>query len=504
MSNPPQQLQGKRRRCYRIAMVSDFFYPRLGGVENHIYSLAHELIRLGHHVVVITHAYRKEGMHGVHFLHKKDNHGSISTSTSTNNSNKSDNGTTLKVYYCPIVPMVDEDSLPTFTATLPLLRWIWHRERIDLVHAHQATSTLANESVVYACALGWPAVYTDHSLFNLHDLAGIILGRVQTTTLATVDAAIGVSRACRTNLQQRTQLDDARLFVVTNGVAAHNFLPDPSKRRTGACGTRITVVVVSRLAYRKGVDLLMGILPDICHTFAQVNFLVAGDGNKRVALQEVVASHGLEERVTFLGALAHAQVRDVLVQGHIFLNCSLTESFCIAILEAACAGLAVVTTNVGGIPEVLPDDLVILADPTVPAMVQALRGAIQRQAQLGTEENISSVTDTALANHARLASMYSWQRVATETLQVYDFAVRQPRKSLVERLECYTAVGLGGIGLTAFVVAWLAVTLELWANLVVWLQPARRIDVLPLPNKVVEPAMVDRSKSAGVDKAHVE
>lgn len=42
----------------------------------------------------------------------------------------------------------------------------------------------------------------------------------------------------------------------------------------------------------------------------------------------------------------------MLVRGHIFLNCSLTESFCIAILEAACCGLFVVSTRVGGVPEV--------------------------------------------------------------------------------------------------------------------------------------------------------
>lgn len=44
----------------------------------------------------------------------------------------------------------------------------------------------------------------------------------------------------------------------------------------------------------------------------------------------------------------------MLTQGHIFLNTSLTESFGIAILEAACAGLYVVSTQVGGVPEVLP------------------------------------------------------------------------------------------------------------------------------------------------------
>jgi phosphatidylinositol glycan class A protein len=45
------------RKRHRIAMVCDFFFPRLGGVEMHIWSLSQHLIRLGHKVIVITHAY---------------------------------------------------------------------------------------------------------------------------------------------------------------------------------------------------------------------------------------------------------------------------------------------------------------------------------------------------------------------------------------------------------------------------------------------------------------
>jgi len=45
------------------------------------------------------------------------------------------------------------------------------------------------------------------------------------------------------------------------------------------------------------------------------------------------------------------------------LNTSLTEAFGIAILEAACAGLYVVSTRVGGAPEVLPEDMISFAKP---------------------------------------------------------------------------------------------------------------------------------------------
>ena len=45
------------------------------------------------------------------------------------------------------------------------------------------------------------------------------------------------------------------------------------------------------------------------------------------------------------------------------MNTSLTESFGIAMLEAACAGLYVVSTRVGGVPEILPEDMISFAEP---------------------------------------------------------------------------------------------------------------------------------------------
>lgn len=51
------------------------------------------------------------------------------------------------------------------------------------------------------------------------------------------------------------------------------------------------------------------------------------------------------------------------MRGQIFLNTSLTEAFGIAILEAATAGLLVVSTRVGGVPEILPEDMIVFAQP---------------------------------------------------------------------------------------------------------------------------------------------
>ena len=80
-----------------------------------------------------------------------------------------------------------------------------------------------------------------------------------------------------------------------------------------------------------------------------------------IDLLQMREKHFLQDRVELLGPVPPQGVRDVLVRGHIFLNTSLTEAFGIAILEAACAGLYVVSTRVGGVPEILPEDMVSFA-----------------------------------------------------------------------------------------------------------------------------------------------
>ncbi|KAL3530537.1 hypothetical protein ACH5RR_009859 [Cinchona calisaya] len=104
----------------RILMVSDFFYPNFGGVENHIYYLSQCLIGLGHKVVVMSHAY--------------SNCSRVRYMTGD-----------LKVYYVPWKPFLMQNTLSTFCGTLPMIRTILIRERISVVHGHQAFSTLCHE-----------------------------------------------------------------------------------------------------------------------------------------------------------------------------------------------------------------------------------------------------------------------------------------------------------------------------------------------------------------------
>ncbi|KAK3224134.1 hypothetical protein Dsin_011159 [Dipteronia sinensis] len=355
-----------------ILMVSDFFYPNFGGVENHIYYLSQCLLKLGHKVVVVTHAYGN--LSGVRYMTGG-----------------------LKVYYIPWRPFLMQNTFPTFYGTLPIIRTILSREKISLVHGHQAFSTLCHEALMHARTMGYKAVFTDHSLYGFADLGSIHMNKVLLFTLADVSQAICVSHTGKENTVLRSGLPPEKVFVIPNAVDTAMFKPAPKPPDRN----EIIIVVISRLVYRKGADLLVEVIPEVCRIYPNVRFIVGGDGPKRVRLEEMREKHSLQDRVKMFGSVPHAQVRSVLISGHIFLNSSLTEAFCIAILEAASCGLLTVSTRVGGVPEVLPDDMIVLAEPDPEDMVLAIRKAIAILPKIDPQ-----------VMHDRMKKLYNWQDVA--------------------------------------------------------------------------------------------
>ncbi|CAA0809784.1 UDP-Glycosyltransferase superfamily protein, partial [Striga hermonthica] len=382
------------RERLRILMVSDFFFPNFGGVENHIYYLSQCLMKLGHKVVVMTHAYNNRS--GVRYMTGG-----------------------LKVYYVPWKPFLMQNTLPTFYGTLPIVRTIIIRERISLVHGHQAFSTLCHEALMHARTMGFKVVFTDHSLYGFADVGSIHMNKVLQFTLADVTQAICVSHMSKENTVLRSGLPPEKVFVIPNAVDTAMF--KPARERISA--DEVVIIVISRLVYRKGVDLLVEVIPEVCRLHPNVRFIIGGDGPKKVRLDEMREKHSLQDKVDMLGAVPHAEVQSVLVKGHIFLNSSLTEAFCIAILEAASCGLLTVSTRVGGVPEVLPDDMIVLSEPDPNDMVLAIMKAIHLLPQIDPQ-----------AMHDRMKKLYSWHDVAKRTEIVYNRALKCSNQTLVERL----------------------------------------------------------------------
>uniref|UniRef100_A0A4X1UTT2 Phosphatidylinositol glycan anchor biosynthesis class A n=2 Tax=Sus scrofa TaxID=9823 RepID=A0A4X1UTT2_PIG len=171
-------------------------------------------------------------------------------------------------------------------------------------------------------------------------------------------------------------------------------------------------------------------------------------------------------RVRLLGALEHKDVRNVLVQGHIFLNTSLTEAFCMAIVEAASCGLQVVSTRVGGIPEVLPESLIILCEPSVKSLCEGLEKAISqlKSGALPPPESIHNIVKT----------FYTWRNVAERTEKVYDRVAGEAVLPMDKRLDRLIS-HCGPV--TGCIFALLAVFNFLFLVFLRWMTPDSIIDV---------------------------
>ncbi|CEO95431.1 phosphatidylinositol N-acetylglucosaminyltransferase [Plasmodiophora brassicae] len=428
----PWQRPGKR---LSIALISDFSYPRMGGVEMHQYYLAQGLIRRKHKVILISGTYDNERQ-GVRYLSQG-----------------------LKVYYCPLRVIVQQATPPTLFAFLPLLRNILIREKIDIVHGHQSTSFMSAEGILFAKTMGYKAVYTDHSLFGFADIGAVHINKMIKFWLSEIDHVICVSHTSRENLVLRAYLDPREISVIPNAVDATKFTPDPK----GAPPTkdRVIIVILSRLVYRKGIDLVIDVIPAICARFPSVNFVIGGDGPKRINLEEMREKYQLHDRIEMLGAIQHCNVRDVLVKGHIFLNCSLTEAFCIAILEAVSCGLYTVSTRVGGISEVLPESMITLTEPNARDIIEALSLAISR---------VRRVRPQAL--HEQVKRMYNWNSVAERTERVYYQVMKNRPEPLSVRLRRYYDCG----PVSGFVFCAVIALCYLWVALIEWIFPKDDID----------------------------
>jgi phosphatidylinositol glycan class A protein len=274
---------------------------------------------------------------------------------------------------------------------------------------------------------GLRTVFTDHSLFPFADAVGVLTNKLLASALRTADAVICVSHTGRENTVLRAELEPERVSVIPNALVPSQFAPAPE-----LAGDDITIVVISRLVYRKGIDLLVASAPAICDLFPRVRFLVGGDGPKMVDLLQMREKYELQDRITLLGAVRPADVRSLLVRGHIYLNTSLTEAFGTGMIEAACAGLFVVATRVGGVPEILPRDMIEFARADEDDVVRALTHAIH---------TIQNGQHDPMRAHERVKTMYSWAAVAERTEQVYYRVLSSPPKTPFERLAAHYAGG---------------------------------------------------------------
>ena len=145
--------------------------------------------------------------------------------------------------------------------------------------------------------------------------------------------------------------------------------------------------------------------------FEDARLIVAGDGSQRSELEALAQQLNLRH-TEFLGLVSPEQMSELYDEADIFLNGSEIDSMPLSILEAFAAGLAVVTTDAGGIPWLVTDGETGLIVP---------RGDHQSLAKSCLRLLADERLATALVNNARReCEKYSWPTVRDQWLRLYD------------------------------------------------------------------------------------
>lgn len=134
------------------------------------------------------------------------------------------------------------------------------------------------------------------------------------------------------------------------------FDPKPLEK-VGTPSRPLRVLSVGRLEWKKGYEFALQAVKLLFDESIEFEYRVVGDGEYKHALYFARRQLGLENAVSFLGAIPHERVLSHLAWADIFLHAAVSEGFCNAVLEAQAAGLPVVCSDADGLAENVADGL---------------------------------------------------------------------------------------------------------------------------------------------------
>ena len=235
-----------------------------------------------------------------------------------------------------------------------------------------------------------------------------------------IDQVVVVNRAMREKVRLKS------LHVVNNGIPLMENTIGPktplNPQIVDFCRGGHTIGAVGRLSPEKGFVVLLDAMHEVAKTNPEARLVILGEGHERSALEAKIKNLGIEERVLMPGYVANA--RHYLPLFRVFALSSLTEGLPIVILEAMQAGVPIVATRVGGIPEVLKEGE---AGKLVPANhAQGLMEGIQEL--LNDDSLVATITDSA---RNLLETKYSATSMALNYSRIYDGLVRRRCNNLI-------------------------------------------------------------------------
>lgn len=366
----------------RVALLTEFYYPHLGGVTEHVHNLAKQFNADGHPTLIVT-ADMRDVSHDEPWVRRI--------------------GTSRVVY--------SSGSFARVTTGVGLrrrLRELFRSERIDVVHLHGPLApTFGLVGDLAAHDLGIPVVGTFHSWFPSSALYRIFRGPLQ-RRFDRYAAAIAVSHPA---VEAHSRYFEADWEVIPNGVDTDFFHHADRRPYDATDGPKL--LFLGRLDPRNGLDTALRAMPQILEAFPRARLTVAGSGPLmrfyRKEATPVAAS------VDFLGHVNGTRPQ-VYAGADLYLCPTTKASFGITLLEAMACGTPQAVSDITGFRELVDGGreavLVPLNDPRAWARATIdLLSDPARRAAMGIAGR-----DKALA--------FAWPRVAERVMNVYRRVTR--------------------------------------------------------------------------------
>jgi glycosyltransferase involved in cell wall biosynthesis len=306
----------------------------------------------------------------------------------------------------PFLPGVGPRSVVAFLRTLPSDVWrlasLIRKRRIEVINAH--FPDLNMWVIALLKALG---VFRGTLLLSFHgaDVVGISETRgihraAWRALISRADRVVACSEALASDLVSFAPR--ARVVAIHNGVDLQLFGRPCSGRPV-----RRRILHVGKFERKKGQDVILEAFRVLLQRVPDASLVLVGaEGPELAHVRAQVGRLGLEGSVEIHVNVPHEQVPYFMERADLFLLPSRSEPFGIVLLEAGAAGLPVVASRVGGIPELIEDGRTGLLLPPDDAV--ALEHAMRR---VLTEPEMAD--RLALAWHDRVVSGWSWDRTCT-------------------------------------------------------------------------------------------
>ncbi len=254
--------------------------------------------------------------------------------------------------------------------------WLFPRSSIVHVHGTVGLSLFRKSAFVWlAKAFNCRVIYHFHSTVTVFDRFFSKKGASTAFALATLrrcDVVVVLSDTWK-KIVEKT-LPDSRIEVIYNPVLDTAGGTDPRERNSGR------VLYLAHLIERKGYQDLIAAFAGVVEQVADARLVFCGSGEEAKA-RALCEELGIEDAVEFHGWVGDDAKADELRKASVFCLPSYDEGLPMGVLEAMSSGVPIVTTPVGGVPDVLTDEVSALLFE--PGDVAGLRDRLTRLLQDG-------------------------------------------------------------------------------------------------------------------------